>query len=107
MFSIQKCSGSFEVYINYNEYVKEEDDESVPILENIFSQGEVKKFKGIIDLITVKSLSQEDITKIKEIHDVLRKKEIKDLNIISDNRKLLNQIKNIIPDVSITVFRKE
>lgn len=107
MFNIQKCSESLEVYINYNEYINKDEDESIPILEHIFSQDEVRKFRGVIDLITVKCLSEEDITKIKEIHDILRRKEIKDLCIISDNRRLLARIKNIIPEVSITFFKKE
>lgn len=105
MFNIQKCPQTMEVYINYNEYMTLEEDECVDILEHIFPDEEVKEFKGIIDLITVKVLPDADLLKIREIHDTLRKKDIRELNVISDNERLLEEIKNIMPDISTTLLK--
>jgi hypothetical protein len=107
MFNVQKCSKSHEIYIYYNEYIKDDEDESVTTLEKIIKQGGVKEFAGIIDLVTVKRLSGEEITRIKKLHDILVDKDINKLNVISDNKKILENIKDIMPDVSIKLLKKE
>lgn len=105
MFNVQKCPQSLEIYINYNEYLNEDEDESIFTLEHLFTYDEVEKFKGIIDLITVKNLSNEDKTKMMEIYDTLKNRNIKELSVISDNKKMLQDIKSIMPDVSIKFFK--
>lgn len=103
MFNIQKFPQSLEIYINYNEYLVEDEDESIPILEHMISDNR-GELKGIIDLITAKNLSKKEMKIIRGIHDLLRNNDIKELNVISDNKKLLERIKGMFPDVSVTFF---
>lgn len=105
MFNIQKCPESHEIYINYNEYISNEEDDAIPILEQMFAYDKTEQFKGIIDLITVKELSEQDILQIKEIHNVLMQNNIIKLNVISDSRKVIEKVKEIVPDVSVTYFK--
>lgn len=106
MFNVQKSANSLEIYINYNEYIKKDEDESIPTLEQIFKEEGLKEFRGVIDLITVRKLSEDEEAKITQIYDVLKKGDIKELNVISDNRKVLEHMKEIMPDISVTLLRK-
>lgn len=107
MFNIQKSSISHEIYIYYNEYIRDDEDESLLTLENIIKQGEVKEYVGIIDLVMVKRLTRKEIIRIKKLHDILVEREINNFNVISDNRRLLKNIKNIMPDVSTKLINKD
>lgn len=104
MFNVQKCLYNHEIYINYNEYL-EEDDECIPVLEHMIEKDDVKEFSGIIDLITVKNLSNKEKRRIKQIHDILVKGKIIKLNVISDNVRVLKRVKKIIPDVSTKLLK--
>jgi len=105
MFNVQKFYNSHEIYINYNEYIKEEEDDSVATLEHMVEDDDIKEFKGIIDLITVKSLSKKETEKIKKMHDLLRNGCHVDLDVVSDSKKVLEEIKKVIPDVSVKLIK--
>lgn len=105
MFNVQKCFETQEIYVYYNEYLAEDEDESIPVLEHIFAEDDIKEFRGTIDLITVKNLSQKDEKKIKEIHDKLKSGEVLNLYVISDNKRVLKRVKEIMPDVSTKLLK--
>lgn len=105
MFNVQKCFKTQEIYVYYNEYLSEEEDESIPVLEHIFAEDDIKEYRGTIDLITVKNLSHKEEKKIMEIHDMLISGEVSMLYVISDNKKVLNRVKEIIPDVSTRLLK--
>lgn len=105
MFNVQKFNFSREIYINYNEYLHEEEDESIPTLQLVLREEDAEGFTGVIDLITVKSLTRDDVRKLKTMYELLKECNIKDLNVISDNKSILKQIKSIIPDASTRLLR--
>jgi hypothetical protein len=107
MFNVQKCPGNREIYIYYNEYIEEEEDESVEALEHMLVEDEIKGFRGIIDLITVKYLSNTDFARIQKMHDLLKGGMINKLDVISDNVNILESIKGIMPDVSTRLLKVE
>jgi hypothetical protein len=105
MFNVQRCYKNREIYINYNELIDDKEDESIPTLEHIIEEGGTRNYKGIIDLITVRSLTCQDIVKLKSLHDILRNGEIGELSVISDSRRVLEHVKSIMPDVSIQLLK--
>jgi hypothetical protein len=105
MFNVQKFNFSREIYINYNEYLHEEDDESIPTLQQVLREEGTEGFSGVIDLITVKNLTRDDIKKIKAMYEILIKCNVKSLNVISDNKSILRLIRSIIPEASTKLLR--
>lgn len=104
MFNIQKCYMNHEIYINYNELLDENEDESISTLEHIIKEGDNKEYKGIIDLIAVKTLSDQDILKLKSIHEILSGMDMEHLYILLDSSRVLEQVKKIMPDVPAELF---
>lgn len=107
MFNVQKSYANHEIYINYNELLDENEDESIPTLEHIIKEGDNREYSGTIDLISVKMLTSRDILKLKSIHDVLGSMDIANMHIISDNSAVLEQVKKIIPGAVVELFRIE
>lgn len=106
MFSVQKCPKSHEIYIYYNEYLNEDADESILVLEHLNFGSDINNYVGLIDLVTVKSLSDTEVIKLKKMHDILVDSNINSITVISDNNSILRNIKSLIPDVSIKLFKK-
>lgn len=105
MFNVQKFYYNHEIYINYNEYIKEEEDDSVATLEHMVEGSDIKEFRGIIDLMAVKSLSRKETEKIKKMHDLLKNRCVMNLNVVCDSRRVLDRIKRIMPDVSVKLIK--
>lgn len=92
-------------YIYYDEYISKDEDESIQTLKELSAGLSLEEAEGVIDLITVKKLSREEAAKIKEIHDMLIMGNIKRLKVICDNKRLLNRIKYMMPDASVTLLK--
>lgn len=107
MFNVQICPKSHEIYTNYNEYLNEDEDDSISILEHILNNNVGNGLKSVIDLINVKHLSDKEFEKIIDIHDVLIRSNIRKINVISDNKSVLNNIKNSLPDITVTLLEIE
>lgn len=107
MFNVQICPKNHEIYTNYNEYLNEDEDDSIFILEHILNNNVDNELKSIIDLKNVKHLSDKELEKIIDIYDVLIRSNIKKINVISDNKSILNNIKNSLPDITITLLEIE
>jgi hypothetical protein len=105
MFNVQRDFQNHEIYINYNEFLSKEEDESILTLEHMLKGSDPIGYKGVIDLITVKSLTGEEIKKIKEIHDILQNANIRDMDVVSDNKKVLERVKRLLPDIKAELFR--
>lgn len=105
MFNVQKSYKNHEIYIHYNELLDENEDESITTLEHIIKEGDNKEYRGIIDLIAVKSLSDRDILKLKTIGDTLSDMEIEHLYIILDSSRVLEQVREIMPGVPAKLFK--
>lgn len=104
MFNVQKCYKNHEIYINYNELLDENEDESIPTLEHIIKEGDNRGYRGIIDLMAVKMLTHRDIQKLKSIGNMLNSMDMNNKYIILDNSRVLEQVKEIMPGVPVKLF---
>lgn len=105
MFNVQSASKSHEIYISYNEYLSEHEDESIQTLEHILQDKNTSYSKGIIDLIAVKYLHSKDTMKIKTIYEILKGADIKELDVLSDNKKIIESVKKLIPDANFELLK--
>ncbi|KPU46341.1 hypothetical protein OXPF_00690 [Oxobacter pfennigii] len=105
MFNVQRSIDNHEIYVNYNEYLYEEGDEYIGILEHMAGEGFIKDFDGIIDLITLRKLKLKDAEKIKSVYYILKKGNVSNLYIVSDNKKVLRFVKKLIPDIPTKLIK--